>query len=81
MRYFINNFNFNKITLNLLYNRRRTFLENFYDAMVFLAIKFNEAYSLVSRRLEKKLILKILNKIIEQYSMRVYLQSKKYKSK
>lgn len=81
MSFRTNNFYFNKVVLNRLYNKRSTFLRNFYEAMVYLAFKFREICNLVEHRIKRKNIEKLAHRVIKVYSSKAKALSLTYSSK
>lgn len=81
MQYSYNNFNFNKIRLNTIYNNETTFLWNYFESMSYLAFKFDAVVMALSHNIKDDLLIDdALQNTVQLYSSVAFILSQKYKS-
>lgn len=82
MQYRFNNHNFKLLYLNTIFNSERVVLENFYEAMVYVAFKFeavvNVRFECIGK-IKESIVLKQLQQIVYYYSFKSNLLLNKAK--
>lgn len=82
MQFKFNNYNFKQLYLNTIFNSEGVVLENFYEAMVYVAFKF-EALVMTrfecSRNIDSSVVLKELQQIVYYYSFKSFVLLSKAK--
>lgn len=82
MRFRFNNYHYRQLYLNTIFNSEQVALENFYEAMVYLAFKFDGVVTARFRsKIRKSVVMKQIQRVVYHFSWRSNVILSKAKGK